>query len=334
MSKFHRTVNARVQDVVRSCELVMPAVLAREKAVAETKWYGYRFMSPLAATMHFAEVYREVLKRHVRTFQDVGRANQVRGLRLDLFDAPDRVLTEVWNARLDADEMGIPYHLLIEFGLDFASRRRWRKPPRPGQVFGTENSREAWFGKLEHFLDGPFEACLRELSDLPQYRVENYRGLTSQDDLRDYLFGELRSATRPWDMMVQTYCLERRYLPLTLAMRAVPKPMRKNVISSLRSELAHGRVMIEPEERLPLISFVPGCFGVPAAPVAECHGCPFAPLCSKTCEVVVKTMVRRNGSLSPLKDRRDETRKEGQRRRTRRHRALKAAALLHPQPSA
>lgn len=329
MSKFHTTANARIQDAVKSCELIMPDVLAREQAVAETKWFGYRFMSPLAATMHFAELYREILKKHVRTHQDLERSKQVRGLRLDLFDLPSPVLTEVWNARLRADKMGVPYHLLIEFGLDFAARRKWRKPPRPGQIFGTENSGEAWIDKFARFLDGRFEACIRDLSDLPQYRIENYRGFQSQSDLRDYLVGELRNTTKPWDMLVQTYCLERRHLPVALAMRVVPKQMRKNVISSVRSELAQGRVLVEPEKRLPLISFVPSCFGIPATKLAKCNECPFASQCARLTETVANTMTDRHGSLSPLKDERDNTRKEGQRRRTRRHRALKSAAVLH-----
>lgn len=330
MSKFHTTANARIQDLIKSCELIMPEVLARERTVAETKWFGYRFMSPLAATMHFAELYRGMLKKHVRTHQDVEKALQVRGLGDNLFDAPTRVLTEVWNTRMRADEMGVPYDLLIEFGLDFSTRRKWRYPPRPGQLFGTENSGEAWIDKFERFLDGRFEACIRDLSDLPQYRVENYLRLRSQNDLRNYLIGELKDTTRPWEMMVQTYCLERRYLPVPLAMRVVPKQMRNNVISSLRSELAQGRILAEPETRLPLISLVPSCFGVLAAQATSCNVCPFFTKCSKINETVAKSMMDRHGSLSPLKDEREKTRKEGQRRRTSRFRARQSATAHAP----
>ncbi|MBB6510420.1 hypothetical protein F4695_003809 [Rhizobium soli] len=311
----------------------MPEVLVREQAVAETKWFGYRFMSPLAATMLFAELYREILKRHVRAQQDVERAQQVRGLAFDLFDAPSRVLTEVWNARLRADEMGIPYQLLIEFGLDFASRRKWQNPPRPGQVFGTENSRWAWFVKLEQFLDGRFEACIRELSDLPQYRAESYRGLQSQMDLRDYLFEELRSTTQPWAMMLQSYCLVHRYLPVSVAIGAVPKQMRRNVISSIRSDVAQGHLVVAPVERLPLVSFVPACFGLPVPRSSGCNGCPFAVQCEKSSGIVGETMNLRHGTLSPLQDQRDQTRKEGQRRRTSRHRARKGGCMPYSSPS-
>lgn len=333
MSKFHTAANARIQDAIRSCELIMPGVLAREQDVAETKWFGYRFMSPLAATMLFAELYREILKQHVRVHQDKERAQQVRGLGANLFDAPNRVLTEVWNARLRADEMGIPYQLLIEFGLDFAGRRKWRRAPRPGQVFGTENSGWAWIAKLEQFLDGRLEACIRELSDLPQYRVENYRGLRSQNDLRDYLLDELRNTTRPWAMMLQTYCLEHRYLSVSAAIKAVPKQMRKNAISSIRSNVAQGHVVVAPVERLPLVSYVPACFGIPVPQSSGCNGCSFAVQCAKSSGIVTEAMNDRHGALSPLQDRRDETRKEGQRRRTRRHRALKAASALRSNPS-
>jgi len=263
MLRYHLTVKDRVNDTVRACELIMPDVLDRERAAAKTKWYGYRFMSPLAATKHFADLYRQILKRNVRANQGIDTANKVQGLRSDLFDAPSRVLTEVWNARLLADEMGIPYDLLIEFGLEFASRRKWNKPPRLGQVFGTESSADAWAVKLEKFLEGRFEQHLRELHDLPQYRNENYRGFHAQDDLRAYLISELRNTSKPWHMIVQSYCMEHRYLPLITRMRVVPKVFRSNVISNLKTERDLGRVQSASNERLPLVSYVPGCFGMP-----------------------------------------------------------------------
>lgn len=327
MSKFHLEEFERLMDSTKACKLIMPDVLEKEREVARHKFYEYQFMSPLAATQHFAELYSQKAKAFARMHQDTETAEKVRGMGRNLFSKPSASLTEFWNTRLKADQMGVPYGLIIEFGFHFAGRRKWRAAPRPGQLFGSKNSGEIWLEMFKSYADEHFTLFTRELGDLPQYRSENYRGLQSQDDFREFIREAIARPGQQWDRKIIQNCIERRYLPLSETLYMVPKDLRKTTIESLRSSIRRAEPTPAPIEKLPSISLVPSCCGIPSAldhTTPECSICPFAELCTSMCETVGERMVKRYGSLSPLKDSRDEKRKEGQRRRTARHRAKQA----------
>lgn len=334
MPKFHEKAFERRIDTIQSHKLIMPDALCKEWEVARTKFYEYRFMSPLAATQHFAQLYSQKAKAYARMNQDIETAEKVRGMGYNLFSKPSSSLTEFWNARLKADSMGIPYGLLIEFGFHFVSRRTWRTAPRPGQLFGSKSSSDLWIEMFEPYAEENFRMFTRELGDLPQYRQENYRGWRSQDDFHDFIRKAIAHPGQQWDRKIMQYCIEQRYLPVSSILYMVPKDLRKTTIESVRSNIRHGEVTTAPIENLPLISFVPSCFGIPSAQdlaTPECANCPFVKHCTSMCETVSTRMIERYGSVSPLKDSRDEKRKSGQRRRIERYRAKQAALKKTPE---
>lgn len=326
MPKFHEKSLDRLVDTLKSQKLIMPDVLAKERDVAHTKFFEYRFMSPLAATQHFAQLYSKKVKAFARQHQDIETAEKVRGMRHNLFSEPSSSLTEFWNARRKADGMGVPYGLIIEFGFHFASQRKWRAAPRPGQLFGLKNSTEFWIEMFETYAEEHFRLFTRELSDLPQYRTENYRNLRSQNDFRSFIRDEIARPGQQWEFKIMKNSVEQRYLPVSSSIYMVPKNLRKTTIECMRSNIRSGEVTTAPVEQLPVISFVPSCFSIPSAmkdDAPECASCPFMKHCKFMCETVDKRMIDRYGSVSPLKDSRDEKQKEGQRRRTQKHRAKK-----------
>lgn len=334
MSKFHEKSIDRQIDIIKAQKLIMPDVLAKERDIAHSKFYGYRFMSPLAATQHFAGLYSQKAKAFSRMNQDIETAAKVHGIGYNIFSKPSASLTELWNARIKADSMGVPYGLLIDFGFHFASRRTWRTAPRPGQLFGSKSSGDLWIEMFEAYAEENFPFFTRELGDLPQYRRENYKGWRSQNDFRDYIREEFSRPGQQWDRKIMQNCIERRYLPMTPTIHMVPRDLRKTTIESVRYIINHEEVTTAPIERLPLISFVPSCFGSPSAQdlaTPECANCSFAKHCTSLCETVSTRMMERFDSLSPLKESRDEKRKEGQRRRTARHRAKQAALKKMPE---
>lgn len=99
MTGNHHSFEDRLRDNITALRLVMPDVLMRERERAHTKWYAYRFMSPLEATKLFADLYRAAFKRYVRTHRDVSDADAANGLGTRIFGRPNSSLTEVWNAR-------------------------------------------------------------------------------------------------------------------------------------------------------------------------------------------------------------------------------------------
>ena len=154
----------RFSDAIKTMQLIKQNDLFPEQELSFTKWFGYRFMSPLAATRHFARVYKEKLKLYVRRYQDVETAEHVRGLAPDIFFKPSGDLTQLWKARQRADRLGLPYELLIEFGFEFASRRTWRHAPRPIQLFGSDKSKIAWLTELEKFLENRYSMGNRPIA--------------------------------------------------------------------------------------------------------------------------------------------------------------------------
>lgn len=330
MTSYSTSRREWLVDTLETMRIVMPDVLARERELAHTKWFAYRFMTPLAATKHFAAVYRNGFKAYVRIHSDLEESERRHGLGLRIFEKPSGSLTELWQARQRADALGLPYELLVEFGFHFAGRYTWRHAPRPIQLFGSKKSDVAWSLEVSKFMEDRLPLATSRLSDLPQYRNENYRHLPVQVEFRSHLLDHIRHSPKLWSARLAGPCIEKRHLPLLKAIKLVPPDQRRRVISDLRDQLECGSVTPAPVERLPEIAFVPACFGMVAAQEASssrCAICPFLVKCRSIGNVGSTEMLSRHGSVSPVKDDRDSKRKEGQRRRTQRCRDKKAATL-------
>jgi len=309
--------------------LVMPDLLGHERELAHKKWFAYRFMTPLAATKLFAQLYCDGFKAYVRAHKDRDEAERVNGLSPHIFLRPSGSLTELWKARQRADELSLPYDLLIDFGFHFAGRRRWKQAPRPIQLFGSKGSEIAWPLEIEKYLEERLPMSVDRVSGLPQYRIEHFRDLPVQKEFRDYLIDHIRTSNQRWTARLSGPCVRERHVPLLAGLRLAPQNQRRGILSDVRADLESGLLVCAPNERLPEIAFVPACFGMPAAmdtTAATCGTCPLAGKCARMGAIVSAEMMNRHGSISRLKDDRDNKRKEGQRRRTARHRARKTAA--------
>lgn len=321
-----------LNDTLEAMRLVMPDVLAREREIASKKWFEYRFMTPITATRHFASLYSQGFKSYIRFNGDRDEAEVRQGLGARLFLKPSASLTELWHARQRVDELGLPYELLIEFGFKFACEGGWKNPPRPMQLFGSTGSDIAWPLEFEKFLNERLPLFVDQFAGLPQYRIENYRGLPVQDEFRAYLENSLRASTKPWAMRMVGPCLEKRHLPLLSTVKLAPNDQRRRIVSDIRAELEVGLVAEVPKNTLPKIALMPSCVGFADPELAEpiCSLCPFSVECKHMSAIASDTMIKRHGSVSVLKDERDEKRKAGQRRRTARCRAKKRLAATPP----
>lgn len=337
MQFYNSRAIERQAEIMETLRLIHSDHLARERSLANTKWYRYRFMSPLAATRHFAELYRERVRAHVRRHYDVERADKVQGLSQSIFSNPSGSLTQLWNARQRADELGVPYELLIEFGLEFASRRKWKHVPNPVQLFGSKGSDVAWPLEFEKFYGERYPGALNSVCDLPQYRIENFRGLEAQEHFRSALYAQIAEAER-WPLVVARNCVETRHLPIIQTMRLVPSHLRMGVISEIRHDRGIGLFAQPSMEVLPPIAYMPGCFGIPAAHDLndnQCATCSHAAKCGQFSAVVAEKMQAAHGTSSPVKDSSDSKRRKSDRIRQARRRAkLRAASSLHTGASA
>ncbi|KAB0568795.1 hypothetical protein [Brucella pituitosa] len=331
MSKIDDLEIAKRNDAIESLRLVMPSVLKGERDAAHSKWYAYRFMTPLEATKLFVKLYRVGYKNYLRRENDHGLAERAQGLSTRILGHPSRSLTEVWNARQRADLLGLPYELLIEFGFWFASNYTWKNAPRPAQLFGSKNSGVAWPIEFEKWLLERLPTVVNRFGDLAQYRIEHYRGFPVQNEFRSYLLETLGESVGNWSLKLERQCLATRHLPLRLAMKSVPKGGRKSVVRNLRSEMS-SYATNENVAPLQELDLAPACFGIPGAHSADakqCIECPLFTRCAGATKSVTNFMADKHGSVSPVAMDRLNNRREKTRARVaklRRNRDLKMAA--------
>lgn len=320
MSLYNLSERDRLVDNVRTIRTIMPDVLARERELANSKWFAYRFMSPLAATKLFADFYRKGVKAYVREHRDIEEAEKANGIANNIFSQASGSLTQLWKARQKADELGLPYDLLISFGFHFVGRRKWNSTPRPIQLFGSKNSDVAWPLEIEKYVEGRFAMALSRMPVLPQYQTENYRSLCVQDQFREYVLEELKTDNSNWSTKIGNVCVGRRHLPLRSAMQLVPDTEWSAIASSIRMDLEAGMLVPPPEKHITGIALAPACIGIPSArdeSSSNCQSCPFNASCRSLADAAAKHLVDRFGTASPLaaprKERDRERRNERQR---------------------
>jgi hypothetical protein len=62
MLASHQSNQSWRRDTIEMSRLIMPDVIEREREFAHSKWFPYRFISPLRATKHFAALYRRAIR--------------------------------------------------------------------------------------------------------------------------------------------------------------------------------------------------------------------------------------------------------------------------------
>ena len=170
----------------------------------DRKWFNYKFMDPLDATKLFTRIYVNQYKRVFRANFDVEKAKHVHGIRLNKFIASPQERTQIWLARQRADATGMPYNVYIELSLDFALRRRRKTIPRPNQLHHHNCPREWNSHRAETWHD--YLKDLRPVAEHPAYRIENYRGLSAQDDYRKFILDRVSASSSPLSSLMELYC--------------------------------------------------------------------------------------------------------------------------------
>ncbi|PZR92082.1 MAG: hypothetical protein DI537_14750 [Stutzerimonas stutzeri] len=184
----------------------------RDAQLYGSKWFDYRFMTPLQATALYIEEYGKAYRRlyavefdrdrsgHIQVPTIEGVISVMKHGKRKWIEKQDAKKIEssmragkvdfngFWNGRQVADFIGMPYGHYVSLALSFRLRR-WKQGYMPRathlyQEYDVERIVERW-GQMQQG-----EIFLAEHS---AYMVQNYQGLKAQDDYHEWLFASAAS---------------------------------------------------------------------------------------------------------------------------------------------
>lgn len=168
--------------------------LSKTKIEAElftSKWFDYRHLHPMDATLLFAESYKRQYSKIMGTHgrEDYRKAPFKTGLkRCPFIQLAKANITSLWKARQKADELGIEYDYFVMTMLSIAAKREWRDLPRPQHLWQDD--------LLEIFNDKYEKRKGTRLcgSELGYFKKDNYVGDESQDAHRAFVMAQINDA--------------------------------------------------------------------------------------------------------------------------------------------
>lgn len=162
-----------------------------ELELFDKKWFDYRHLHPMDATLLFTEAYKReyalILETHGR--EDFRKAPFRTGLkRVPFIRLSKANITSLWKARQKADELGVEYEYFISTMLSIAARREWTELPRPQHLWQDD--------LLEIFTDKHHKRSQTRLngSRLSYFTIDEYVGDETQDAHRRFVMEQFYNA--------------------------------------------------------------------------------------------------------------------------------------------
>ena len=295
---------ARV-DEIRSCGLVIPRkYLSVENDLMVSKWPGYRFMSPLAATKQFRLDYIKAYKNSHRINVDIYQADKLQISKKMDFERNNNHLTQIWLARQLADELGMPYPAYLEFCFDFAMRRRRKQPPQPNQLGPNKKTKDAWFAALEEYWsDDRSDTVLCSMVPIPQYFTANDRGLPAQRAFKKRLIEIGARPAGSFDAFFGHRVVALRQLSEADCISFRGADAVSSAIISAQRDKDVGILTVHTYPDLPRVGQMQACFGVPGietATAATCAACRQIATCDALRSGLLKNIERKTSHADPL----------------------------------
>lgn len=188
---------------------------AFEGELFKHKWFDYRRMTPLQATLRYMQEYtnmyriiyaREFDFRRAPYLQPANPTKILADMEADKVSAKAK-FSGLWRGRQVADMMGMPYEIYLEWAMTFRLRG-WQQAvmPQPQQLYrewDVERIQEKW----EELQDTNVF-----LASDPAYMIENYRDYSYQNDYHEWLFNQ--ASRRSNQMATIADFVKRDFLPI------------------------------------------------------------------------------------------------------------------------
>lgn len=179
-----------------------------EMDLFQSKWFDYRFMTPLQATRVYIQKYDDVFRHHYAKTIDSEAAKHVRTVSIEgIFDglkAPESSthkkaktqFTACWFGRQLADAMGMPYDTFINLAFE-VRLKYWNRAylPQPQHLY-SEMVEERAGARWKELQEGRLYT-----SDHPAYIGENYQNLPVQNDYHEWLISQALTRANSGEML-------------------------------------------------------------------------------------------------------------------------------------
>lgn len=286
MSDQSREVaKSRIKDLIETRRCVQSKYLSLEQDLQETKWFAYRFMSPLQATRKFALAYQKYYESAFAAHFD--RNAKPRAVNWTEFCKPCRSMTQLWVGRQNADRLGVPYESYLEFFDGFNMDRTRKHLPRPNQIEGSAAAKAVWPSLLAKFLKDRAWIQLVRLEQ-PQLHVGNFKGLAAQIAFREWALDVVRTSSTTFAQALEQLAFCRGLLPPEAFSSLWDKELYDDAVHRLSEDCRHGRITTAQAVSLPNAAYWPACFGLndKSHNGTSCKSCPFQNDCRKVCDRV------------------------------------------------
>ena len=173
MPTVHAKLTARLADNRLCAELMSRKDLELERKLHQSKWFDYRFVSPMDATHQFRAAYSETYQRKYARNISTEDAKTRTGVRAGPAFQTKTELTSFWRARQTADLYGLPYKVFIEVAFDQLLGGGWQRMPHPNQLYAKRNLQRICIAAAVYWKEFQQSLFDRSFSHLPEYRTES-----------------------------------------------------------------------------------------------------------------------------------------------------------------
>ncbi|OCI91451.1 hypothetical protein A6U85_24095 [Agrobacterium sp. 13-626] len=297
-------LNKRIQDIVRMRTIMHPKDWRDESQLMMTRWFDFRFMSPLNATLLFGRHYIAGIRSHLRKNFNMESAGAVSGIKSGVPSVRTRWFTGLWRARARTDAIFVPYDLLIDFSFNFSARRKRFWNMLPQQLHASERNAEAWWALFRERVEDLLPIRMKRVGEMPHYRIENDLDLPPQRHFRALMLSEMRHENRMLAEQIVDRVLVKRHLIMDQAISLAPTDEDRVEIERRAKAIAEDRAWeVQPITKLDEADLLPSCFGIAETineSRAPCDTCALAARCKQAAAEAIEITIRKEGSESPV----------------------------------
>jgi len=292
----------RLADNKNACRFIDRKILARELELVDTTWFGYRFMSPWQRSQHFEKCYAEARKKALALRIGTASAETKKSYSV-CWTSQNRELTKLWKARQRADELCLPYEIVLDKAFEITELAGRKNICLPEQLIpdwhkdGQEKLKTFWAEKMYDDIDEKRWVAfggMRGDAGAP-FRQEHFNNLKAQTSVRDYLISERARQHKSFEQFILTYGYKERMLDSKAAKKIIAlHPDYNKVIELIEYEkkrwVNDGKPFAAPVTDKETVCTLQGCYGLRHYydNQADCEACPLQKACkqaSEQCEI-------------------------------------------------